>query len=636
MGFGVTVAAVWMVTLGAGVASAHAFLVGSSPAQGARLGRPPTVITLSFSETVVASATKVTVRLAGRGARVPATVEPGGNSDVIRVRLASTPNGIYVVSWQDLSAEDGHVAFGEFAYAAGPVSGAVPVAGQGGGSPDPVRVAGTVLFLFGLAAAAGGALTGLVVDRSVTATSAGVRVGLLASLAGPVVVFIDDLGPLGSGLSHAAVLTGIAGLLATSALYVGAATRRRLPVLVLLVAAGVIWAADGHPAISGGALGLAINAVHLVVGALWVGTLGYLVAAVVRHRAERDVLLGIAGRYSRLALPLIVVLAAAGGLSAAEVLPSWSSLLSSGYGQLILAKSALFALALGLAAWNRRRGVGRHQATTLRKVVPVEAAVVAVIVVVTGFLANAAPPVAARPVAALLGPAPLSGPVARAAGLAGELNVAVAAGSGQVQVQVWAPDATPVAAQVNIDAFYPDGKDVGLFPRPCGTGCFTQTVNLPDGPTRFEVTAHAHGWSGGTWTGTVQWPAPPEDPQLLSRLVATMNTVPVVAGTETVTSNTNTHAFTTRLAPMSGRKLMALEFYSGERDQPGQPGAISDVQPLTVGGPGLQVFLPGTSIWATLWLDGQGRLARDRIVDFGHLITDTFAYPNDPSPPSPG
>jgi hypothetical protein len=53
---------------------------------------------------------------------------------------------------------------------------------------------------------------------------------------------------------------------------------------------------------------------------------------------------------SRLALPRVVVLGAAGGLSALVTLPSWSSLYDSGYGQLLLVKTGLVPLLARLIA----------------------------------------------------------------------------------------------------------------------------------------------------------------------------------------------------------------------------------------------------------------------------------------------
>ena len=633
-GIGLTVAIAWLLTMGAGVASAHAFLVGSDPPQGARLAHAPSVITLSFSERVVTSATTVSVRLAGSDRRVPTAVEPGGDASTVRVRLGAAPKGIYVVSWQDISAEDGHQALGEFAFAVGPLSGALPAPAQRGAAPNPVRVAATVLFLVGLALAAGGAVTGLVVDRSVTATSMPIRVGLLASVVGAAVAFFDEVRSGAGGLSHVALLSAIAALLAAAAMLASLA-RRLLPVLVVLIGAGVAWAADSHPALVGGSVALVVNAVHLVVGALWAGSLAFMVAGVVRYRAERAHLMEITRRYARLALPLVVVLGAAGALSALETLPSWSSLYDSGYGQLLMVKSGLFAVALALAWLSRRRGIGNGEPVVLRRVLPLEAAVVAVILVVTAVLADTGPPTKEQSARAqaLLGPAPLRGPVARAAGLAGELTVAVAVGSGQLQVQVYDPNGPAPAARVGIDATYPDGKDVGLFPRACGTGCFAQSATLPAGLTHLNLDVTAPGWTGGSWTAGIDWPPPATAPLLLGQVVATMDKVPAVAVRETVTSNTTGRSFTTELRPISGAKLMSLEPYSGDADQ---PGLIPDVQPLAVGGPGLQVYLPGTPAWITLWLDAEGRLIRDRVVDLGHLITDTFTYPSAPPPSPPG
>jgi copper transport protein len=609
-------------------------LVGSDPPQGARLAHAPSTITLSFSESVVTSATTVSIHLAGSNRRVPATVEAGGDASTVRVRLGAAPKGIYVVTWQDLSAEDGHQALGEFAFAVGPVSGALPAPAQRGAAPNPVRVAATVVFLVGLALAAGGAVTGLVVDRSVTAASAPIRAGVLASVVGATVVFLGEVGGGTGGLPHAALLSGIAALLAAAAM-LAVLARRLGPVLVVLVGAGVAWAADGHPALVGGAVGLVVNAVHLVVGTLWAGSLAFMVAAAVRYRAERAQLVEMARRYARLALPLVVVLGAAGGLSALETLPSWSSLYDSAYGQLLGVKTGLFALALALAWSGRRRGIDRGEVSLLRRALPVEAAVVAAILVVTAVLADTGPPAKAQPneAQALLGPAPLRGPVARAAGLAGELAVAVAAAAGQLQVQVYDPSGPAPGARVSMDATYPDGNDVGLFPRTCGTGCFTQTVTLPVGRTSLRLDVSAPGWTGGAWSAGIDWPPPPIAPLLLGQVVATMEKVPAVAVQETVTSNTTGRSFTTTLRPMSGAQLMSLEPYSGDARQ---PGLIPDVQPLQSGKPGLQVYLPGTPAWITLWLDAEGRLARDRVVDLGHLITDTFSYPSAPPPSPPG
>ncbi|MHB1534131.1 MAG: hypothetical protein ACYC1D_05875 [Acidimicrobiales bacterium] len=60
---------------------------------------------------------------------------------------------------------------------------------------------------------------------------------------------------------------------------------------------------------------------------------------------------------------------------------------------------------------------------------------------------------------------------------------------------------------------------------------------------------------------------------------------------------------------------------------------MTEAQPLTTGGPGLQICQPSTPVWATLWLDNHDRLARDPIVSLGHLITDHLHLPRSPDTP---
>jgi len=41
----------------------------------------------------------------------------------------------------------------------------------------------------------------------------------------------------------------------------------------------------------------------------------------------------------------------------------------------------------------------------------------------------------------------------------------------------------------------------------------------------------------------------------------------------------------------------------------------------------LVLYLPGSSIWAHLWIDAQGRLQREVLVPPSYLIQHTFSYP---------
>ncbi len=68
--------------------------------------------------------------------------------------------------------------------------------------------------------------------------------------------------------------------------------------------------------------------------------------------------------------------------------------------------------------------------------------------------------------------------------------------------------------------------------------------------------------------------------------------------------------------------------------QPGRAGEtnpVTDVRPLPVGGPGLQLYLAGEPLGVTIWLDPHGRITRQQTVSIGHLITDTYTTPDPPA-----
>lgn len=173
---------------------------------------------------------------------------------------------------------------------------------------------------------------------------------------------LDNLAGQPAGLGHVVFLYGLATVLAATAAVAACATRRLPAVAALAAAAGVVWAADGHPALVGGPVGFAINAVHLVVGAAWVGSLGWLLNATVRYRRDHAELRAVAARYARLALPMVVVLGAAGGVSALEVLLSWRSVYASGYGRLLVVKDR--PVRAGVAAGGDQPAMGDRPGPT--------------------------------------------------------------------------------------------------------------------------------------------------------------------------------------------------------------------------------------------------------------------------------
>jgi putative copper resistance protein D len=135
------------------------------------------------------------------------------------------------------------------------------------------------------------------------------------------------------------------------------------------VAASASFAWTGHgvrddgPA---GALHLAADVLHLLAASVWIGALAALaVLAILASRetspgAGRDSLTGLV-RFSGIGVAVVAVLVASGLVNSWYLVgPSGlGRMLTSLYGQLLLAKLALFGLMLALAAANRYRHTPR-------------------------------------------------------------------------------------------------------------------------------------------------------------------------------------------------------------------------------------------------------------------------------------
>jgi putative copper resistance protein D len=164
----------------------------------------------------------------------------------------------------------------------------------------------------------------------------------------------------------------------------------RIPVRIPLVAAllGVLTpTVTGH---AGSApdhqLAVVSAALHAGAAALWVGGLGGLIVLLSRQR----VLLAAAlPRFSTLAGFCVVTVAVTGVLGAQVRLESWSALLTTGYGLLVVAKAVALAVLAGLGALARRRlAAGR---TPVLRWASLEVALMAVTLGLAAALTQTAP-----------------------------------------------------------------------------------------------------------------------------------------------------------------------------------------------------------------------------------------------------
>jgi copper transport protein len=411
-------------------AAAHAVLVTSTPAWGAVLRTSPDEITLRYDEDVVPRYARVVVVTGGGG---DLAGPPRVAGSVVVVRLRPGRAGSYTVRWRMVASDDGHVTEGAFSFGVrvkplppAPASGtSVAVA------PEAlawlqflgVVLAGGALIFRALVSAPAARTLGEGADREASAAiwmavigaALALHAGLFGFLVGayPIVgggllnVINTQIIPIrvGTHLGQAWTLTTFAWL-SVLTLLVGAwvTPRRREPllagagVLSLCIAFGISWAS--HPA-ARGTLALAADYVHLLAGALWAGGIVALaiLAGAVRplSRSSRETLFrACLLRFSRLAVPLVVVLALAGAYTALRELPRPAAVFDSRYGITLFVKSMVFIGALGLGAYHRRFVVPRIAAgapvASVRRTLSLEVGLLLVALGLAATLSQTAPP----------------------------------------------------------------------------------------------------------------------------------------------------------------------------------------------------------------------------------------------------
>jgi len=627
-------------------AAAHAFLISSSPLPGARLTRAPRQLTLEFSEAVVGSAVRVSMRNA-TGASI-SLAHSAAHGSMVDQSLPSAWRGIYVVSWQVVSADDGHLSDGELAFAAGS-AGALPRLSSSSTQIGWGQAVASWLLFAGLALALGGIASERLVWRIADAPPgrprrAPVRIGVaIATVASLLLILLlaheiagggisAAFGSLGSALrSRSGALTLLTFAALVAAAMVGMRWRH-LAVLPLVIAV-VATAWRGHSGSSGHAWAVAANAIHLAAAALWAGALAHLVLVIARDRRGELAASELAApvrRYAGLALWTVPAIILAGGVTALGQFHSVGQLFSTGYGRILVIKGSFVALALTAALGARTRALPANpglRLPLLRRLTRAELGFLVAVLLAAGVLANTGPPqpaAAAPGPASLLGPAPVTGPALQLGDLAGQLTVGVKATAHELHFTVIPPTENPgPGIRLTANAVGPGtgSGGVDLYPRPCGTTCFTLRYSLRRGITMLTVTASDPPWKGGSARIEIPWPPSPDAQALLARVAQTMRAIPKLALTETVTSGPGSRVRPER-AVMNGQALLS----QGEAYASG----ASDVHILRRHGglTELAFALPGADIWYRMTIDSHDRVLSETIVDApAHLIRNTFRYP---------
>jgi copper resistance protein D len=163
-----------------------------------------------------------------------------------------------------------------------------------------------------------------------------------------------------------------------------------VPVRIVLVIAllGMLTpAVTGHASSSAShEVAVTTVALHVAAASLWVGGLGALLVLLGRRR---ELLRAALPRFSTLAGFCLGVVAVSGLLTAQVRLGSWAALFGTGYGALVIAKTAALVLLGGLGLLTRRRmAAGR---TPVLRWAGTEVALMAVTLGLAAALSQTAP-----------------------------------------------------------------------------------------------------------------------------------------------------------------------------------------------------------------------------------------------------
>jgi copper transport protein len=391
-------AAAGMLVLPA-AASAHAYLIRTTPAASVTLNAPPPSVALTFDEAVeprfaLISVTDVQAQpeTAGPLHRAPA------NPDTLVVPLRRLPEGWYLVYWRAISV-DGHPVQGAFTFAVGPNPGpapqfTIPHVSQTA-TTTPLLLARwgvfltvmTAIGLFVLRLLIARPLLRLVDGTSLRVLSLAFVVASLLGLAA-IPVYLEEstavdslrsfwafgaLVPLwrttafGRGYVEMELCFALFCLAAWIAIWVDRPERPRRTIASLFALAGALGAAAATLVLPGAAghaaqtaprgVSVLLDWLHLVSGSIWLGGLVGLLVLWRSLPAARRIagLVVCVPRFSNAAFVSVLLLLGTGVGAAVLHLPVVQALWQTSYGKVILLKIGILLATTPLAATNLLR-----------------------------------------------------------------------------------------------------------------------------------------------------------------------------------------------------------------------------------------------------------------------------------------
>ena len=402
-------------------AFAHASLLHETPGLEKRLEKAPALVVLQFDQPVDDVPRAILVLdAAGKNVAGPPRAVKSAR-ELVASLPKSLPTGAYTIRWRALSS-DGHVVSGistfGVRYPAPPVTEAV-------GAQGPTTTEHVVRWLYFLALAlvVGGIGFRLLVVRgplppraerrfywvtgigAVAVLEVGIAAFLLRAedaLQLPFTAFLyGDLSSLANGTKFGAAFIAmtLGFALVTALLFLSWLTDRTAllwPAFLLGLGFASGLSLSGHSAADAGHSWLSELAdwVHLGSAILWIGGLVQLVVVIwpaapgLRRRSIR--------RFSRLATACVALLLAAGIYLSFLRLPRVHDLWTTGYGQVLIVKLSLVAVALAWGGIHQRIALPRLESDTvvarLSRSLLGESIVAMAVLLVAAVLVDSKPP----------------------------------------------------------------------------------------------------------------------------------------------------------------------------------------------------------------------------------------------------
>ena len=359
-------------------ALAHASLVSSVPAEGASVQQSPATVVLTFGEDP--DPDRSLVRILDEHGRTVPGVSPveavPGKPLEVQVTLSPTlGTGVYSVNWRSVSAVDGHVDSGAFAFGVGmtPASGSVRTVDLLYTSPwtSTLSVLGRWLLYAGLVLFVGAAATCLLAfgGRVPAGGASLLRVAAVAAIAGLCALVWAERALVGAAsllpLFETREGQYLLALGVALAVCVGAVACVDLwPArwsLVVMGAAGaaamLVHVLAGHADAPSSLrlVNVTVQWVHMIAIGVWVGGLVWLLLGI--HGITKADRAAAVGAFSGVATVTLVVVLVTGAARGMVEVGSLGNLFDTTYGITLLVKIGLVAGLVALGALNHFKAV---------------------------------------------------------------------------------------------------------------------------------------------------------------------------------------------------------------------------------------------------------------------------------------